>query len=116
MKGLDTVIALRRQRQKPAMVMVDLVSAYTPLLPPIGAGGIVNVEILPSDRIADIDFRPLFGLYVHLQDMTDAPLRLRQAGKAIADVKPQRLVMAFEGGSHVLTDGNPPTTETYSYA
>lgn len=116
MIGMDTVIALRRQGMKPSFVMVDLVTERSRFATLADHGGTLTIEILPNDRIGDIDFRPLFGLYVHLQDMTDDAARLKAAGKAIAEVKPGRLVMAFPGGSHVLTSGNPPTTETYRYA
>lgn len=114
MKGMDTVIKLRRSRCKPAAVFVDLVANHDRDLYRVGPTGIVCVEIAAGESIADIDFRPLIGLHVHLSDIAGNHERVRQVAKAIAAVRPSILVAPrSDGGFHALQDGNPPLTETY---
>lgn len=114
MTGLETVVKMRRQRIKPDAVYIDLVSARSGTHG-LADNGIVTVEIFPEDSIASIDFRPLVGLNVMLNDYTDSPQRLRRASKAIAEANPSALVVpALKNGVwtiHRRFAGDPPTIE-----
>lgn len=114
MTGLETVVKLRRQRVKPAAVYVDLVPARSGTHG-LADNGIVTVEILPEDSIASIDFRPLVGLNVMVNDYTDSPKRFRRASKAIAQANPSALVVPTPQNGvwtiHRRFAGDPPTID-----
>lgn len=114
MTGLDTVVKLRRNGFKPDAVYVDLMPARSGSHG-LADSGIVTVEILPDDSIASIDFRPLIGLNVMVNDYTDSPQRLRRASKAIAEANPSALIVPMpQSGSwtiHRRFAGDPPTID-----
>lgn len=114
MTGLETVVKLRRNGLKPDAVYVDLVPARSGTHG-LSASGIVTVEVFPDDSITSIDFRPLVGLNVMLNDYTDSPQRLRRASKAIAEANPCTFVVpALKSGVwtiHRRLAGDPPTIE-----
>jgi hypothetical protein len=114
MTGLETVLKLRRQGFKPSAVYIDLVQDRS-RIPAFSDFGIVTVEVFPTDSINSIDFRPLVGLNVMLNDYTDSPKRLRSASKAIAEANPCTFVVpTLKSGVwtiHRRFAGDPPTIE-----
>lgn len=112
MIGMDTVIALREQRAKPACVMVELVKSIDPGQPPLAPSGIVTVQIPSSDSLADIDLRPLVGLYVQTFDYTGDRERHRRLSKLIADVNPSLLVM-HDGETFHIREADGSTRSYY---
>lgn len=114
MTGLETVVKLRRQRIKPDAVYVDLVPCRSGTHG-LADSGIVTVEVFPDDSIGSIDFRPLVGLNVMVNDYTDSPQRFRKAAKAIAEANPSTLVVpSLKAGVwtiHRRFAGDPPTTD-----
>ena len=114
MTGLDTVLNLRLRGFKPDAVYVDLMPSRSGTHG-LADTGIVTVEVFPDDSIASIDFRPLVGLNVMLNDYTDSPQRLRRASKAIAEANPSALVVpSLKNGVwtiHRRFAGDPPTIE-----
>jgi hypothetical protein len=87
MNGLQFVAALRRQGIRPQSVRIDAVTRKP--LPAWYSGTSVHAEIGPDESIADMDFRPLVGLSVHLggADLK----RVRRVAKRAAEVKPALL-------------------------
>jgi hypothetical protein len=98
MKGMDTVISVRREGMKPSCVLVYLVDAIDHEGASISEKGTVIVEIAKHESLSDIDFRPLVGLYVLLCDVVDDMARYRQLGALVAAVNPSRLVMPIDDG------------------
>lgn len=116
MRGMDTVVAIRKARRKPAGVFVELVGKVDPGHEDISPSGIVTVQVPRSDRIASLDLRPLVGLNVQVFDY-DSPARQRELAKLIAGVNPRRLAVHVLAGDaytmHVREAGNPPKTRSY---
>ena len=118
MTGMETVAKLRQQGAKPEAVVIDLVEtihaidseAYS-----LSPTGIVSVHIARSDSLADIDFRPLHGLIVHIHGE-----RKRQArvSKMVAAVEPARLVVPVEYSEgwrvYIRNSGDVSTHGVYS--
>lgn len=117
MNALQAVASLRRRGRKPRCVMVDLVAdGLRPIEPPVGHLGIAWVDIPRSVGIADIDWRVLCGLNVHLSDSVGDPARLRAAAKAIAAVEPAFLAVFVERDGattmHRRFAGDPPRQDS----
>lgn len=118
MNALQAIAALRRRGKKPRCVMVDLVSdGCTPLQPAIGDRGIAWVDVPRSVGIADIDWRPLTGLSVHLSDSVGNRARLQAVAKAIAEVEPALLAVFIERDGvttmHRRFAGSPTRTDSH---
>ena len=118
MTGMDTVVDLRRQRFKPAAVMVDLIARAAKKDPySLSPSGIVTVNIGADDSLADIDFRPLIGLMVFVSDHTGNTTRHRKVAALIADADAAHLVMPVWHGDaiavHQRWAGEPPRTESF---
>lgn len=117
MKALQAIATLRRRGRKPRCVMVDLVpDGLQPTTPAIGHRGIAWLDIPRSVGVADIDFRPLVGLQVHLGDSVGDATRLRAVAKAIAEVEPSLLCVFTERDGtttmHRRFAGDPPRQES----
>lgn len=117
MTGMETVIKLRRAGMKPKAVFVYLV----PFAPrddyALEPTGIVTVNIARTDRLSDIDLRPLVGLVVHVHDSDDDRARHRALAAMVAEEEPALLVMpclAPDGAVtlHKRYAGTPARTET----
>ena len=120
MTGMKTVTALRRAGVKPKAVFVDLVErlgmheteAYA-----LAPSGIVAVNIVRGNSLTDIDFRPLVGLRVFLNDYAGDAKRFRKVANLIAAVNPAHLIMAVQEGEtlavHQRWAGDPVRTETF---
>lgn len=107
MTGLDAIATLRRQRVRPRSVFVDLERPSTVRLPTWWPAeeldpGLLHVTIAPGDALADIDFRPLTGLFVQVCDYTDNPRRFRKVAAMIALVAPKVLVMPVWDGDTLV--------------
>lgn len=107
MTGLQTVVDLRRRRQKPGAVFVSLVEHLGPLDAERYAlsdrFGNVEVNIAAADALSDIDLRPLHGLHVQLFDCAGDRTRFRRLAALIAEVEPALLVMAIaDGDGHIV--------------
>ena len=117
MTHLDLIADIRRRGLKPDAVFVDLVSAIDAGNDGLSLTGHVVCEIAQHEALADIDFRPLRGLRVHLQDIAGDLERHRRAAALIAAVEPACLVMPIhddEGMTlHRRFAGNPATSDTY---
>ena len=117
MKALQAIANLRQRGRKPRCVMVDLVAdGLKPTTPAIGQRGIAWLDIPRSVGVADIDFRPLVGLQVHLGDSVGDPNRLRAMAKAIAEVEPSLLCVFTEHNGattmHRRFAGDPPRQDS----
>ncbi len=117
MNALQAVASLRRRGRKPRCVMVELVSdGLRPIDPPVGHLGIAWVDIPRSVGVADVDWRVLRGLTVHLSDSAGDPLRLRAVSKAIAAVDPALLAVFVERDGtttmHRRFAGDPPRQDS----
>ena len=115
MKGLEELKRLRLDGLRPQSVFVNLVNAHDEW-PALGCWGHLTVELLPSDSIAGIDFRPLVGLPVTVDDHTDGdPARLRRLAKAVSEIETSRLTMVARNGDaisiHIRAEGK---TESYA--
>jgi len=117
MTGMDVVIALRRSGVKPSAVFIDLVKEAPRDPYALGPTGIVNINIARTDSLAEIDFRPLVGLRVHVIDHVDDRARHRKVAAMVAAVNPVHLTMpVWEGDTlavHQRWAGEPARTETY---
>jgi len=119
MTGLQTIRAMRSDGLKPGAVFVYLVPQLGPLDAEqyaLSQQGNVDVSIAADESLAGIDFRPLVGLYVHVVDVANDPVRHRKAAALVAEVNPRVLVMPVADGDgftvHVRRAGEPATTET----
>ena len=116
MTGMDMVVELRCAGAKPSGVFVDLVDEARSDPYALSDTGIVNVNIGRTDRLADIDFRPLVGLRVHVYDFIGDRARHRRAAALIAAVEPELLVMTVVDGDNLVVHrrfaGDPARTET----
>jgi hypothetical protein len=92
-KGMDTIVALRRSGVKPECVFVYLVETIDIGCPALSPHGNATVEIAKHENLSDIDFRPLHGLYVLLCDVTGDARRYRRLGRLVAEANPSKLVM-----------------------
>lgn len=105
MKGMQHVIAIRQRGAKPVGVIVQLVTAAA--AHPFGIDWLdfdpqrVVVEVLPGERIGDLDLRPLTGLFVTVEDLCDNPRRHRKLAAAVAAVNPETLVMPCHGSDAI---------------
>lgn len=120
MIGLQTVAGLRREGVKPTAVFVYLVDRLGPLDAErfaLSSFGHVEVTIPRADSLAELDFRPLFGLTVHLANFCDDVKRHRHAARLIAAVNPAHLVMPVWEGEclavHHRWAGDPARSETH---
>jgi hypothetical protein len=77
--------------------MLDLVAGQ-PLPAWCTETGAVHAEIGAEESLADVDFRPLVGLRVHLSDRSGDEARLRRAAKLAAEVNPELLCVFVERG------------------
>lgn len=108
MTGLEAVATLRRKRARPRVVFVDLERPSTERLPSWWSNeeldpGLLHVTIGPDDALADIDFRALTGLNVHVSDYVGNKRRYRKLAAMIAEVEPAHLVMpVWEGDTLVV--------------
>lgn len=121
MIGMDVVTQLRRAKTQPSFVMLDLVHEGIPLgelTPPMSMSGIVTVQVVDSDRLADLDLRPLHGLRVMAQDHTNHRRRYRQLCKLVAAVDPAMFVMTESSADrfawHRRWGGSESRTESMS--
>jgi hypothetical protein len=117
MTGMDAVIELRREGVQPACVMVDIVRDLDRGQTLMRRYGIVTVQIPATDSLADLDFRPLVGLYVQAFDLMNDPERHTAVAKAIVDVNPRLFVMHTQSDTyvaHVREAGDPPVTRSYA--
>lgn len=122
MKGMDALVQLRRNRLKPQAVYVQLVAVLpderSAQITGMGHTGIVTILIAASESLSDIDFRPLTGLFVCVEDHASDPERLRQAAVLIAQQEPETLWMPEQWDSeliafHIRRKGPPATSETH---
>lgn len=121
MIGMETVIKARKQGVKPFAVFVQLVREVTPPADGqhMGHTGVVTVQIADRESLSDLDFRPLVGLKVSLEDHTSQPLRQNSAFAAIKHVKPKRLWMPQYDEKGEMTvaiydaANEPPTLEEF---
>ena len=123
MNGMEQVIAVRQRRAKPEAVTVRLVRE--PQRHPFGLSwldfgadsGHFTVEVLPGDGITGLDFRPLTGLFVTVEDEADSPSRHRKVAALVAAVEPETLVMPCRDADgttlHIRRRG---VTETHRFA
>lgn len=118
MTHLDLIVDIRSRGAKPNAVFVDLVKTIDTGNDGLSLSGHVVCEIPTSESIADIDFRPLRGLRVHVQDLAFDPIRQRMVAKRIAEVEPACLVMPVVAGDswtlHRRFAGDPAISQTYS--
>jgi hypothetical protein len=117
MTGMETVIALRRERVIPGCVFLALTPKGWRNESPLSRYGNVTVHVEAHESLNDLDLRPLVGLYVHVTDFTADAARHRRLAKLVADVNPRLLVMPVGDGEqgaivYRRTAGEPPTTET----
>jgi len=116
MTGMDVVIELRLARMKPTAVFVDLVASAGGDDFAMSSSGTVYVNIGADESLADLDFRPLVGLTVHVNDCAGDHGRHRRVAALVAAVEPALLVMPVvcDGGYvvHRRFAGSPPRTET----
>ena len=118
MTGMETVADLRRDGVKPAAVVIDVVTTIRAIdaeAYALSPSGIVSVHIARADSLADIDFRPLHGLTVHIHGERERQARV---SKLVAAVEPARLVVPVENDDgwtvHIRIAGNPPTSEVFA--
>lgn len=113
---MEHIVAMRHRRRKPRCVFVTLVDRIDRGMSAVSDKGIVTVDIEPHESLADIDFRPLIGLYVQVYDATETPDRHRRLAALIAKANPARMVMPMQTEAgwvvHYRTAGDPPKTET----
>lgn len=118
MTHLDLIVSIRSRGAKPNAVFVDLVKIIDTGNDGLSMSGHVVCEIPASESIADIDFRPLRGLRVHVQDLAGDIDRHRLAAKLIAAVEPECLVMPVVDGDswtiHRRFAGDPVISQTYA--
>lgn len=115
MKGMDVVVALRREGKKPSSVFVYLVDTVDVRQPALSDKGIVSVEIARHENLSDIDFRPLHGLYVLLCDVAGDGKRYRRLGRLVAQVEPAKLVMPIgEGDDYRVHRREGGLTKTFT--
>lgn len=100
MKGLRELVEIRAKGLRPRAVWVDLVKAHGPW-DSLSRFGNLTVEILPSDSLAELDFRPLVGLDVTVSDHTDAPARLKRIAAMVGAIKTNTLVMRDGDRLHI---------------
>lgn len=100
MNAMDFIADLRLKGRKPAFVMLDLADKAMPAWS--SERGAVYADIAAGDPLADMDFRPLVGLKVHLWDGTGNEARLRRVAKACAEAKPALLTVLTGKGLHRL--------------
>lgn len=93
MRGHEAIIAMRRQRLAPEVVVVEDVGAdvnwhkYSDATP--------NVEILETERVEQLDLRWSVGLNLHLSFLGEN--RANQVMNAFLKYKPKRVICcAFE--------------------
>lgn len=113
MKGFQELVDLRRSGVRPATVGVSLVPCHDQW-PALSIWGSLAVEILPSDPLGGIDFRPLVGLPVVVDDWTNSPDRLRKVALLVSQVETEQLAMVVrnEDGSaaiHIRRNGETKT-------
>jgi hypothetical protein len=94
--GMDQIIETRRAGLKPASVFVGLVTGHDREYVADCSGGVYRVEVLTTDRLADLDLRPLVGLTVFVNDWAGEPDMHRELARLVALAKPAQLVMPVE--------------------
>lgn len=92
MKGLRELVEIRSEGLRPRAVWVELVKAHGPW-DSLSRHGDLTIEILPTDSLAELDFRPLVGLDVTVADHTDSPKRLKRIAAMVGAIKTNTLVM-----------------------
>lgn len=97
MRGMDTLIALRKRRSKPKAVFVTLVPTDYVHSDVLSHYGHLAIDIGPDESLTDLDFRPLVGLQVHVMDLTGSERRLMRLDQLVAEAKPQAMFTGWEG-------------------
>lgn len=92
MRGLTELLEMRLQRDAPSAVVVELVGRHVMPWSPRNAfdPSILTVQVAQTDELGSIDWRPLHGLTVHLQDFTDGR-RMGAVARRISEVAPKVL-------------------------
>jgi hypothetical protein len=96
MNGMKDVLKARKSGVKPSAIFMRLVPENT--YSGMGNTGVVTTEIGPNESLADLDFRPLHGQMVCLEDHSDCPKRLALVEAAILAVQPEILWLPYYDG------------------
>jgi len=94
MLGHQPLQAMRRNREKPAIVFVDIDSPLTSV-PALmqwqnASPSMAEIDVLPGESIARIDWRPMVGLVVYVSGTDEA--RVIAASEAIEKAGAQRVI------------------------
>jgi hypothetical protein len=100
MKGLGDLVDIRAEGLKPRAVWVELVKAHGPW-GSLSRQGNLTIEILPTDSLAELDFRPLVGLDVTVSDHADSPKRLKRIAALVGAIETKTLVMRDGDRLHI---------------
>lgn len=92
MKGLRDLAEIRAEGLRPRAVWVELIKAHGPWSV-LSRQGNLTIEILPTDSLAELDFRPLVGLDVTVSDHTGNQTRLKRIAAMVGAIKTKTLVM-----------------------
>lgn len=113
MKGLRDLVDIRKSGQKPNAVWVELVKSHEEW-DSLSRHGNLTIQIVPTDHLADIDFRPLIGLDVTVTDLTNNPRRLMAVGAAVGAVQTRTLTLpVYDSQGLTLHIRRGETTETH---
>lgn len=118
MTNLDVIADVRKAGYKPRAVQIHLVETIDTGMLPMSGYGSVTCELAAHESLADLDLRPLRGLFVLTFDFTGNRDRHRHFAKLVADTEPSILVMhdtdiSGHGMIYRRFAGDPPRTESF---
>ncbi len=92
MRGLSEVLEMRRRRDAPSAVRVEIVERHVMPWSPFNDfdHSLLTVQVTPADDLGSIDWRPLHGLEVHLQDYSRGK-NLGAIARRISEIAPKVL-------------------------